>query len=108
MQLKFKTNDSIFTVVSSAYYVPEAKARLISPQRLFNSKNGVSEKTIVEDKHSTLVFDSVGEVQIDYDSGSRLHVALAKDKIPGESKVHLAGVLNGDNLIFSFQNLLLH
>ena len=29
---KFRSKDSIMTIVSSAYYVPSAEARLISPQ----------------------------------------------------------------------------
>ena len=89
------------TVVSSAYYVPSAKARLLSPQRLFCAKRGVTGRFVVTKHNSTLLFDGVGELQIDYDSGNHLPTCLAKNHTPGQAeitpKVHLAGVLSEGN-----------
>ena len=98
VQWKFRTEESVLTVVASAYYVPDAKQRLISPQRLFNSKQGVTGRYIVEETNSFLIFDGVGKLMIDYDSGNNLPTALGKNKVPGRAEVNLAGVLSGDNL----------
>ena len=38
---KFRSKTGVMTVVSSAYYGPAARARLISPQRLFNAAKWV-------------------------------------------------------------------
>ena len=95
---KFRTEKSVLTVVASAYYVPDAKQRLISPQRLFNSKQGVSGSFIVKETNSVLVFDGVGKLIIEYDSGNNLPTALAKNKVPGKAEVNLAGVLSEENL----------
>ena len=96
-------------MASSAYYVPGAVARLISPQRLFNAERGVTGYFKVEEHNSTLVFDNVGGVKIEYDSRSHLPVAMGKNKTPGNSEVNLAGVLSGSNLNLSpARKLLLH
>ena len=106
---KFRPAKSVLTVVSSAYYIPIAEAQLISPQRLFNKSKGVSVQCFVEEDFNTLIFDVVGKVQIDYDTASHLHTALAKNRIPGQAKVHLAGVLSDTNLNISpTRKLLLH
>ena len=106
---KFRTEKSVLTVVASAYYVPDAKQRLISPQRLFNSKQDVSRSFIVKETNSVLVFDGVGKLITEYDSGNNLPTALAKNKVPGKAEVNLAGVLSEENLNLSpAQKLLLH
>ena len=110
---KFRCKDSIMTVVSSAYYVPSAKARLLSPQRLFCAKRGVTGSFVVTEHNSTLLFDGVGELHIDYDSGNHLPTCLAKNHTPGQTeitpKVHLAGVLSEENTNLSpAGKLLLH
>ena len=89
------------TVVSSTYYVPMAKARLISPQRLFNSNKGVTGKFIVEERHATLSFDDSGNIHIDYDTSNHLPTALAKNRVPGVAEVNLGGVLSSYNLNLS-------
>ena len=96
---KFRTKDSILTVASSAYYVPGAVARLISPQRLFNAERGVTGYFKVEEHNSTLVFDNVGEIKIEYDSRSHLPVVMGTNKTPGDSEVNLAGVLRDAYLL---------
>ena len=110
---KFRCKDSIMTVVSSAYYVPSAKARLLSPQRLFCANKGVTGKFVVNEHNNTLSFDGVGELSIDYDSGNHLPTSLAKNYTPGQTeivpKVHLAGVLSEENTNLSpAGKLLLH
>ena len=92
---KFRCKDSFMTVVSSAYYVPSARARLLSPQRLFNSDKVVSGDFVVKEHHCILLFDGIGELVVDYDSRRYLPISLAKNHTPGQAeispKVHLAG-----------------
>ena len=52
--------DKVFIAHSKCYHVPDSKARLLSPQRLFNSKLGVSGRYIVGEHKSTLEYDGVG------------------------------------------------
>ena len=97
------------TIISSAYYVPGAKARLLSPQRLFNAKQGVTGNFVVEESHATLRFDGVGILELAYDNSSHLPIALGKNKIPGVAEVNLGGILGDDNSNLSpAQKLLLH
>ena len=97
------------TVVSSAYYVSAARARLISPQRLFNAAKGVVGRFLVEEVHTTLTFDGVGDIRIDYDTNNHLPTALGKNRVPGAVEVNLSGVLSDENFNLSpARKLLLH
>ena len=102
---KFRCKDSIMTVVSSAYYVPSAKARLLSPQRLFNADKRVSGKFVTKEHNSILLFDGIGDLVVDYDSRSHLPISLAKNYTPGQAEispeVHLVGVFNDNNMNLS-------
>ena len=109
VQWKFRMEESVLIVVASAYYVPYAKQRLISPQWLFNSKQGVTRTFIVEETNSSLIFDGVGKLMINYDSGNNLPTALGKNKVPGRTEVNLTGVLSGDNSNLNLaKKLILH
>ena len=110
---KFRCKDSIMTIVASAYCVPSATARLLSPQRLFCAVKGVTGKFTVDEYRSTLSFDGVEKLIIDYDSGNHLPISLAKNRTPGQAeispKVHLAGVLSDHNTNLSpARRLFLH
>ena len=107
---KFRTKEgSIMTLISSAYYVPKAKARLLSPQRLFNAKKGVTGRFIVSEDSSTLQFDGVGEIVVAHDPGNHLPIALGKNKIPGVAEVNLSDVMHDNNTnLTPAQKLLLH
>ena len=65
------------TIRALFYYVPDYKARLSSRQRLFNTGKGFSGSYIVEDEHSTLAFDGLSPLVIDYDSINWLPTATA-------------------------------
>ena len=106
---KFRSKTGVMTVVSSAYYVPAARARLISPQRLFNAAKGVTGRFLVEETHATLAFDGVGDIRIDYDTNNHLPTALGKNRVPGVVEVNLGGVLSDENFNLSpARKLLLH
>ena len=82
---KFICKDSIMTVVSSVSYVPFAKACFISPPQVFNAAKGVTGEFVVEESKSTLSFDGIGELVVDYDTRSHLPTALAKNHTPGQA-----------------------
>ena len=74
--------DGKFLVVNSRcyYYVPDAKARLISPQRLFNKKHGITGRFVVTEDNALLEFDDgFPPLRIDFDSNSHLPTRLAKN-----------------------------
>ena len=68
------------------------KARLLSPQRLFNTEQSVSVRFVIEEDKATLVFDNVAELVIDYDSGIYLPTALGKNHTPGVAEVNFGDV----------------
>ena len=97
------------TLISSAYYVPRAKARLLGPQRLFNAKKGVTGRFIVSEDSSTLQFDGVGEIVVAHDLGNHLPIVLGRNKIPGVAEVNLSDVMHDNNTnLTPAQKLLLH
>ena len=91
---KFRTKKGIITVILSAYYAPGARAQLLSPQKLFHAKQGITGRFIVEEQQVTLQFDKVGEMEISYDPASHFPIALAKNHNPGVAKVNLGGVID--------------
>ena len=94
----FKMGNKLLIIHSRCYYVPEAKARLISPQRLFNAEKGVDGHFLIKETHSILHYAGVGDLRIDYDSKNHLPIALGKP-ISGDltsPHVNLA-VLNDTN-----------
>lgn len=94
---KFRTKTSVMTIDSSSYYVSKAKARLLSPQLLFNAEQGVSGRFVIKKDKATLVFDNVAELIIDYDSGNYLPTSLGKNHIPRVAEVNLGDVLDESN-----------
>jgi hypothetical protein len=67
------------TVKTLCYYVLDCKARLISPQRLFNKDKGVSGKFAVEQTQATLKLDGLSPLEIDYDSRNWLPIATCRN-----------------------------
>ena len=47
--------------------------------RVSKDKEGVKGRYVTEETHSTLIFDNVGELKIEYDARSHLPVAIAKN-----------------------------
>ena len=97
------------TIVSSAYYVPKVKARLLSSQRLFNAEKGVPGGFVIEEHKATLVFDNIAELVIDYDSGNYLPTVLGNNHTPGVAEVNLGDVPDENNYNLSpAKKLILH
>ena len=75
----FKSDSNNVVVHTQCYYVPNAKVRLIRPQRLYNKKSGVNGSFNVFEEYSTLLFDGFPAVKIDYDEKSFLPIAYARN-----------------------------
>jgi hypothetical protein len=66
------TEDQIPT---EAYYVPEAKHRLLSPQRLFNKKKGIFGSYSDDEENFELKLNDNPIISVPYDSRSALPIA---------------------------------
>jgi GAG-pre-integrase domain len=69
---------------SQCYYVPEAKVRLISPQRLYNKSKGVTGKFEGDEDTFTLIFDGGHRLVVEYDPCNHLPIGYATvgDDVP--------------------------
>ena len=92
----FKTEQGILTVHSKCYLVPNASARLLSPQRLFSSANNINGRFSCMEKEASLEFDDVGSLHIEYDPNNHLPIALAKNLSGTQAQINLA-ILNDEN-----------
>ena len=79
VQWCFKAVDKILVIHSKCYYVPDCKARLISPQRLFNKSKGVNGEFIVKELEAELTYFDVGTLHIPYDTNSHLPICLGRN-----------------------------
>ena len=80
VQWTFKGDGKYLVVNSWCYYVPDSKARLISPHRLFNKKHGITGRFVVTEDNALLEFDEFPPLKIDFDSNSHLPTGLAKNQ----------------------------
>ena len=62
---------------SQCYYVPNAKIRLLSPQRLFNKTKGMSGKFEGDEEAFSLQFDGCHRLIVDYDPRNHLPIGYA-------------------------------
>jgi hypothetical protein len=71
------TDGSELTIRSQCYYVPEAKVRLLSPQRLFNKSKGVTGKYAGDEDTFTLEFEGCHRLIVEYDHRNHLPIGYA-------------------------------
>ena len=74
-----KSDSNNIVIHTQCYYVPNAKVRLISPQWLFNKESGVTGSFNIYEEYSTLLFDSLPSIRIDYDEKSLLPIVYARN-----------------------------
>ena len=74
---EFLSKGKHLVIHTQCYYVPSANVRLISPQRLFNKKNGVNGEFTCKEDNATLIFSDLPALDIDYDSRNHLPIAPA-------------------------------
>ena len=104
----FKTEQGILTIHSKCYFVPQASARLLSPQRLFSAADNINGRFSCIEKFATLEFDNVGTLKVEYDTNNHLPIALAKNLAGTQAQINLA-ILNDENQnLTSSQKLLLN
>ena len=73
-------------------YVPQAKARLVGTQLLFNSEKGMNGYFIAEESSSTLELNGIGRVLVEYEDVNHLPTALGKNSQDGFLEMNFAGV----------------
>lgn len=78
------------------YHVPNAKARLLSPQRIFSKQRGVMGKYKLEEDFSTLQIEGLPDLRVNYSSESNLPVRTARNFSTDQPQANL-GVLNLEN-----------
>ena len=72
----FKCGNTCMVIKAKCYYVPDSKARLISPQRLFRKEAGITGCFTCEESHASLTFNNLPPLTIDYDSRTNLPVLV--------------------------------
>ena len=87
----------ILVVHSKCYLVPEAKAWLIIPKRLFNKSKGVEGHFHIEEGCAFLHYEGIGSLRIDYDDRSHLPIALGKVILLGGATQTNLAILNDSN-----------
>ena len=92
--LKTATEDIV--IRTQAYYVPNCNVCLLSPQRLFKKDKGIIGEFTCREEHASLQFQGVPNIIIDYDSRSKLPIALGKNKEVSAHQINLC-VTDDDN-----------
>ena len=69
---------------------------LLSPQRLFKKNKGIIGEFTCRKEHASLQFQGVPNIIIDYDSRSKLPIALGKNKEVPAHQINLC-VTDDDN-----------
>ena len=87
---------SDLVIRSQCYYVPEAKVRLISPQRLFKKSAGIVGEFICTEDNCRLEFANHPPMHIEYCSRSNLPIAYSRNALQHAPQVNLC-VLDDEN-----------
>ena len=107
--VKWSLQTGLDTVVihTQCYYVPNAKVRLISPQRLFNKDSEVEGSFDIFKEYSTLLFKGYPLIKIDYNENNFLPIAYAKNANFAPA-LNLSIMDGGNQNLTPAQKLLLH
>lgn len=70
----FQVGQEVLVLHTSCFYVPSAKARLLSPQRLFNAKEGTTGSFSCLENNATLQLNDLPTLTIPYDARSYLPI----------------------------------
>ena len=92
---------------SQCYYVPNAKVRLISPQRLFNREKGVSGYYQGDAQSFSLQFDGCPRLIVGYNSRNHLPIGYARIGAEVSPQINFALLNNENQNISAGQKLLL-
>ena len=72
----FRTKTGALTLAVNCYYVPTCKVRLISPQRLLNSKLGITGYYKGTEDEFVLSINDLNPLTFEYDTSSHLPIGL--------------------------------
>ena len=103
----FKSGNTNLVIKAKCYYVPDSKARLISPQRLFRKEAGITGKFTCEEDQASLSFNDLPPLMIDYDSRTHLPVCLAKNVSATQPQANIAVLDESNQNLTPSQKLLL-
>ena len=87
---------SDLVIRSQCYYVPEAKVRLIIPQRLFKKAAGIVGEFVVTEDDCRLNFKNHPSLQIEYNRSNNLPIAYGRNSRQHAPQVNLC-VLDDEN-----------
>ena len=94
----FKTGgDKDLIIMTRCYHVPNAKARLLTPQKIFCKQLGIHGRYILEEDFSTLQIDGLPDLTVHYNSETNLPVSMARNFTEVKHDVNL-GILSPTNL----------
>ena len=104
----FTIGRTSITVHTQCYYVPNAKARLISPQRLFRKTAGIHGQFICTEDHATLSFAGSPDLVIEYNTRSHLPISYGHNATATVPQLNLGLPDESNQNLTPSQKLLLH
>ena len=105
----FRAGKQNIAIKTKYYYVPGFKARLISPQSLFNKKQGVIGKFTCLEDNAYLQFNDLPKLIIEYDAKSRLPISTARNETTTASpQINRCVTDDENNNLSPTQKYLLH
>jgi hypothetical protein len=107
VQWTFSDGQNSITIRTRCYYVPSAKVRIISPQRLFSKAEGVVGTFTVEEEHSVLAFENCPPIKIMYDPRNHLPIGLGKNLTTDAPQLNLSITSESNQNLSPSQRLLL-
>jgi hypothetical protein len=103
----FVNKGTELTIQTQCYYVPQARARLISPQRLFRKSEGVTGSFLVEEDITTLTFTGHSPLHVEYDPRSNLPIGYGCNAAENAPQVNLCVTDDTNQNLTPSQKLLL-
>jgi hypothetical protein len=85
------------SIKTKAYYVPKAKSRLLSPQRIFNKKRGVSGCFSGDEEKFSVKFNDLPALEMKYDARNSLPIGYARNGGATESPQVNLSIVNDEN-----------
>jgi hypothetical protein len=85
---KFKISSGAMILSVVCYYVPTCRARLLSPQRLFNKHKGITGSFALKEEHAVLSINDNHPLIVDYEDTTFLPVALAWNADQSSTVIH--------------------
>jgi hypothetical protein len=101
------------SVTSMAYYVPKAKARLLSPQRLFDPTTGTQGYYKGDHESFQLILQGQDPLVVEYDERNSLPIGYATigqpaSELPSDPQMNLSLMDDANQNLTAGQKLLLH